>query len=1317
MNLKLRTFGAFKNLGSITLKGLLSAALVLVVSGAWGQVTILSENMGSPTGTTSIASHTFQNPSLTFSGTADVRTTTASTGYTGASGSGNVFFTNTIGRTFEISGISTLGYTSITLEFGQYKSATAANNELVVEVSSDGSNYDPLSYTRSTGTGTTNWVLVSPTGTIPSTGNLRIRFRQTSGTAQFRLDDVVLKGTLAATPSITINNNNNPISSGNVNQGAVNHILSQTQAEVSTANATLNSLSFPTTGTYDPADVANFKLRYSTDVTLDAGDATLATVTVIPTTSNTVSFTGLNQVINNGSTGYFFITTDISVSATAGNTIGAGQPTYTFASGTPTNNSTAGILQTIQAVTPLISLSSPNPAVAAANMNQFSTNNLLYRFDLATTVANTNLTAFNITTNGTYAANAVSNLKAWYSTDATFDAGSDVLLATLASPATAGTQSFSGFSQLLTSGTTGYIFVTVDVSCDAIIGATIGVDAIATTDLTTTATKSGSANAGGTQTFTAASVNQVTGASATAASQSAQISWTAPAGCYDEVMVVVQPTFSSALQPTGDGSAYTADLNFSGSGSSYDVNGGKVVYKGTGTSINVTGLTNGISYWAMLYARKGTSWSSNVNTNFYVDSFIEVNFDDAAKWTQGTAPFTSYGNHSYADGQVTVQGTRVIRNTTATQDGFVGAFGTYAWRLENASGSKIVFTIASGGVRSFKVDIRRWDGSPSPDVSINYSTDGGNNWNNLTNIDNDELDGSSNWKTFSFIRDINSPLRNIMIEIVSNSAGERIMVDNFEYSERPFTVTTWDGSTWSDVYPDFTKNAVINSNLTLNQPIEANQITINTGFTLNSSTYKIETNGDLINNGALVIESADEALHGVLNVKGSISGNPVSIQRKVEGSTNGWRFLASPVSSTLNDLGTSVLVTGQANVIRLNTNNPNAWVAQGGTTGDAMAFGKGYAAYFGPSGVNGSNVATTITLTGTVNNTGVTVAGLSDGSASNDFGWSLVGNPFPASIDFDSDHTFINMTNLEPAYYIWDADAGNYYTWHRTSGSSPSNTLNGIVPMGHGFVVKANASNPVLTINRTALSTEEGQVRQGPSGPSITGSSNNTARTSALTDRLYIKVRHTGDNRKDETMIAAAPTATVNFESAFDALKATSMSTTAYSISTRSADGKQLAINTLPAFDANHSVPVRISGNQPGPMSLSVDLSAVNSTVPIMLEDLHLNRSHDLRTGAYQFAHIPAQSDRFVIHFAPLATSVKANSIDQVQVYTFEGKLYIRGMEQAEELRIVDMTGRVVYQNSAVVLTAEGVQPQLAAGTYLVQLVGKQGVKTAKVQF
>lgn len=172
--------------------------LLLFTNICIGQTTIFSENMGTPSGTTTIAANNFQNITpITFSGTADVRMTTPST-YTGASGNGNIFITNTIGRYFEISGINTTNYNNISMSFGHFKSINASDGtELKIEVSTDGINYNTLTFTpRATGSGTSNWLILNAIGQIPSCNNLRIKFTQTSSTSSlnFRIDDVLLTG-------------------------------------------------------------------------------------------------------------------------------------------------------------------------------------------------------------------------------------------------------------------------------------------------------------------------------------------------------------------------------------------------------------------------------------------------------------------------------------------------------------------------------------------------------------------------------------------------------------------------------------------------------------------------------------------------------------------------------------------------------------------------------------------------------------------------------------------------------------------------------------------------------------------------------------------------------------------------------------------------------------------------------------------------------------------------------------------------------------------------------------------------------------------
>lgn len=170
-------------------------AAVILAATVNAQEVFYSENMGTPTTTTPISSNVFQvGAPVTYSGTAEVRNTSPSTGYSGASGAGTIFL-NGVNKDFLISGIDSSNYADITMSFGHNKATNASSNEMTVEVSADGTTWTLLTYTRPTGSGSNGWLLITPTGVIPATQNLRIRFNSTISNAQFRLDDVVLSGT------------------------------------------------------------------------------------------------------------------------------------------------------------------------------------------------------------------------------------------------------------------------------------------------------------------------------------------------------------------------------------------------------------------------------------------------------------------------------------------------------------------------------------------------------------------------------------------------------------------------------------------------------------------------------------------------------------------------------------------------------------------------------------------------------------------------------------------------------------------------------------------------------------------------------------------------------------------------------------------------------------------------------------------------------------------------------------------------------------------------------------------------------------------
>jgi hypothetical protein len=207
---------------------------------------VFQENMGTVTATTTIAAHEtnngFQNTAYTMSGTGDVRLTSASSGYTSASGGANIFLTNTVGRNFIISGINTLGKSNLQLSFGLFRSpATHDGSTLQVQYSTDGITYTNLTMPVISNTSSWNYITVS--GTIPATNNLRLQWKQNGTICQYRIDDIALNYSIV--PTIT--------ASGPTTFCAGDSVLLTASSGTNylwSSGATTQSISATTTGNY-----------------------------------------------------------------------------------------------------------------------------------------------------------------------------------------------------------------------------------------------------------------------------------------------------------------------------------------------------------------------------------------------------------------------------------------------------------------------------------------------------------------------------------------------------------------------------------------------------------------------------------------------------------------------------------------------------------------------------------------------------------------------------------------------------------------------------------------------------------------------------------------------------------------------------------------------------------------------------------------------------------------------------------------------------------------------------------------------------------
>jgi hypothetical protein len=172
----------------ITLAALLGFAAV-----SNGQTTLYEENFGEPTSNTLIENFTgWQNTSVIYvgNGTCDIRKSSASTGYGGASGGGNVMINDTI-KWFQISGLNTSATSpTVNLYCGLRKTSAENGSNFVVEFSTDSLVWVslPMSDTLPTGTGTGKWYRVCFPN-VPAHQHLHLRFSNKKN-VDYRLDDI-----------------------------------------------------------------------------------------------------------------------------------------------------------------------------------------------------------------------------------------------------------------------------------------------------------------------------------------------------------------------------------------------------------------------------------------------------------------------------------------------------------------------------------------------------------------------------------------------------------------------------------------------------------------------------------------------------------------------------------------------------------------------------------------------------------------------------------------------------------------------------------------------------------------------------------------------------------------------------------------------------------------------------------------------------------------------------------------------------------------------------------------------------------------------
>ena len=492
--------------------------------------------------------------------------------------------------------------------------------------------------------------------------------------------------------------------------------------------------------------------------------------------------------------------------------------------------------------------------------------------------------------------------------------------------------------------------------------------------------------------------------------------------------------------------------------------------------------------------------------------------------------------------------------------------------------------------------------------------------------------------------------------------------------------------------------------------------------------------GNLLLNGnnLTLLSSATGTALARNSSTGIVSGNTATVQRFIASANTGlgYRHYGAPVSgSTVSELATTgfspeigqaatynasatpgtttpfptVFAYDQSRVALTNSFAPfdRGFVVPSAAS-TPLAVGQGYAV----------NIAGTqlVDFVGTLNTGAITrtLARNATGSANADeAGWHLVGNPYPAPIDY-SLVAPADRANLDAAMYVFESVTQYTGSYRPFVNGLP--TTNSYVGTAQGFFVRVSSGQTSGTLNF--------QNSQRVTDPTVPV----PFRRDAPDLRPLVQLDLRGaTGAADAFYTYAQPGATAAFDAAFDARKLPN--TTGLNLASVASTGEALSIDGRPAFAPATALALTMGVPATGTYTLvAADLANLPAGLDAFLTDAATGQTINLRTQpSYAFAVTAAQAatlltGRFTLAFGARTALAAAAALTaaEVSLYpnpahgTFTVQVPAVAGATAVQATLLNALGQAVRRQSAALspagarLTVE--TAGLAAGVYTLRL-------------
>jgi len=482
----------------------------------------------------------------------------------------------------------------------------------------------------------------------------------------------------------------------------------------------------------------------------------------------------------------------------------------------------------------------------------------------------------------------------------------------------------------------------------------------------------------------------------------------------------------------------------------------------------------------------------------------------------------------------------------------------------------------------------------------------------------------------------------------------------------------------------------------------SNTITVASGssFTLNNNANLYQANASAVNTGNIVVKRQTNPL---IRLDYTMWSSPVTGQGLYAFSpfTFANRFYVYDTSSNLystSTVGLNVTGTNAAGVNGIDQNNVRF------TTGKGYLIRLPYNHPTAPIIFNGS-------FTGVPNNGTKTIT-LANVSATQQF--NAVGNPYPSPIDIAQFATD-NASNIEPTLYFWrktnNTASPSYCTWNTTSatfgdnGEAYTNTPNGVIQTGQGFLVEAKDG-------ATSLEFNNGQRVDDNSNQFFRA--NTAATTTNEANRIWLNLTGTGAQYSQAVVgyFTNATLAADEYDSKYfnDGAVALNMviGSTEYVIQGRPTP-----------FQATDIVPLNYKVTTAGTYTFTIDHVDglfVGGAQAIYIKDNQDGSYHNLSTP-YTFTSAAGTfANRFeLVYQTALATDNNTFTANSINVIKQQNDVVVRTSGTTmQEVTIYDIRGRVLVTKTNINASETKINVGTTNQVLLVQVTTVDGIKATK---